>query len=107
MLKISFREFGMSFKNAIIIASDIGDLIYKESNRKGELSERRGRKTRDLLDERTYGCRGYLQMSPLFQTEGMGLFFLIGKCDIKYTGAHFLVSLPGRQVEVYVGDRTG
>jgi len=29
MLKISFREFGMSFKNAIIIASDIGDLIYK------------------------------------------------------------------------------
>ena len=39
MLKISFREFGMSFKNAIIIASDIGDLIYKESNRKGELNE--------------------------------------------------------------------
>jgi len=67
MLKISFGEFGMNFKNAIIIASDIGDLIYKESNRKGELSERRGRKTRDLLDERTYGCRGYLQMSPFSQ----------------------------------------
>jgi len=39
MLKISFGEFGMNFKNAIIIASDIGNLIYKESNQKGEPNE--------------------------------------------------------------------
>jgi len=70
MLKISFREFGMSFKNAIIIASDIGDLIYKESNRKGELSEKRGRKTRDLLGGNV--APGYPPPNSFFQVERYG-----------------------------------